>query len=270
MSYDASSQALRCPFCGSEKLSSEGDTKTLAPEFVVPFRMTQGDAEQSLRRWLSEGFWRPSDIARLSILTKLTKVYVPYWAFSAKTHTFWNADSSRVPMGASASWYPMSGEHLGQYEGILAGASAALTPAETNQLCPFDMSEAKPRDDVDLDNVIYEQFRVQRKYARPLAMAGFEDMELAACRSLVPGSVRNLQVNVLLESLASDPIFLPVWVMAYQYRGKTYRYVVNGQTGKATGQAPVSVAKVAGAIGIVIGVIAFIVAIVICSGALRR
>src|SRR6187401_1672478 len=41
MSYDASAQTLRCPFCGSEKLSEQKDAKTLEPEFVVPFTLSQ-------------------------------------------------------------------------------------------------------------------------------------------------------------------------------------------------------------------------------------
>ncbi len=35
MSYDASAQTLRCPFCGSEKLHEEKDAKVLAPDRVV-------------------------------------------------------------------------------------------------------------------------------------------------------------------------------------------------------------------------------------------
>lgn len=252
MSYDASAQTLRCPFCGSEQLQPQQDAKLLSAERVVPFAIDRPAAEGLLRQWLGKGFWRPSDLAAASVLTKVTAVFVPYWVFEARTFTYWTADSSATPFGAQGDWVPMFGEHRGSYAGLLIGASGALTPAETESLCPFDLAAAQPYTAVDTDNVIVEQFRVQRKYARPMAQQGLEQLERAACQPLVPGRCRNLKVNVLLDGLSSSTVLLPVWIMAYRYREQVYRFLVNGQTGRATGQAPVSWKKVAAAIAAVV------------------
>ena len=45
MSYDASAQTLRCPFCGSEQLEKKPDAKEIAPDGVVPFVVTRDQAE---------------------------------------------------------------------------------------------------------------------------------------------------------------------------------------------------------------------------------
>ena len=37
---------------------------------------------------------------------------------------------------------------------------------------------------------------------------------------------------------------MPVWQYLYHYKGQTYQYHVNGQTGKVIGKTPVSKAKV--------------------------
>jgi DNA-directed RNA polymerase subunit RPC12/RpoP len=267
MSYDASAQNLRCPFCGSEKLHAEKDAKVLAPEAICTFATSRDDAEAGLKRFMGSSFWRPGDLAKMSQITKLTQVYVPYWVFAATAHTHWTADTNRVPAGARASWYPIGGDHQQHYENVLVGASGALTPAETNALCPFDLAQAVPPEQVDLTNVVYEPFLVQRKYARPQAVAGFEAMERTACQALVPGSARNVHVAVLLEGLTSQPVLLPVWIMAYQYRDKTYRFLVNGQTGRHTGEAPFSYTKLAAVIGITVGVLLLSgLAGLICSG----
>ena len=55
-------------------------------------------------------------------------------------------------------------------------------------------------------------------------------------------------------------ILLPVWTAAYRYRGKSYRFVVNGQTGKVEGERPWSWVKIAFAVvllAILIGTIAY-------------
>jgi hypothetical protein len=98
--------------------------------------------------------------------------------------------------------------------------------------------------------MIVEQFRVQRKYARPLAHQGLENLDREACQRYVPARCRNMRLNVLLEGLTSEPVLLPVWIMAYRYRDQLFRFLVNGQTGRATGQAPVSWNKILGVVAI--------------------
>jgi predicted RNA-binding Zn-ribbon protein involved in translation (DUF1610 family) len=263
MSYDASAQTLRCPFCGGEKLTEVKDAKTLSPQRIVPMKVTRDQALACMHKWLPSSFWRPSDLAQQAVIEKMTPLYVPYWVFSAHTYTYWTADTSQTPMGARASWYPVSGEHRGEYRGLLIGASGSLTPSETTTLCPFDLSEGVPPERVDLTNVVYEPFQVQRKYARPLAQRGFEELIGRDCKQYVPGNCRNMKVNVRAENLHGEPVLLPVYIMAYRYKGHVYRFLVNGQTGRCTGTAPTSYLKIAAVAGIVL---AAILVILICMG----
>jgi hypothetical protein len=250
MSYDASVRALRCPFCGSEHLRQQADAKEIAPSAVVPFQVPREQAQALLREWLGKGFWRPGDLARQAEVVKMQPVYVPYWVFAAKTHTYWTADTNKTPLGARGDWYPLFGEHDGAYSDVLVGGSGALTPAETNALCPFDCSSGVPPEEVDLENITTERFGVPRKYARPMARGGLETLEMQAIEPAIPGRHRNLKVNTRITDLISRPMLLPVWIMAYRYEDEVFRFLINGQTGRATGKAPVSWLKIAAAIGI--------------------
>ncbi|MBP86619.1 MAG: hypothetical protein CMJ64_07885 [Planctomycetaceae bacterium] len=180
-----------------------------------------------------------------------------------RTFTYWTADSSQTPFGASGDWVPMSGEHHGHYSGVLIGASSVLTPAETSAICPFDIAKGLSPEGIDLREVIVEQFRVQRKYARPLARRGLENYELQACEQYVPARCRNLHVNVRMEGLSSEPVLLPVWVMAYRYQDRVFRFLLNGQSGRATGQAPTSWKKIV--IAILLALLALI-CVILCAG----
>lgn len=268
MSYDADAQTLRCPFCGSERLEKQADAKTLAPRRVAPFVVSQSQAQAVLRKALGSGFWRPSDLSQAAVVTKMSAVYVPYWVFRANTHTYWTADSSHTPMGARGDWYPLTGEHRASYQGILVGASGALTANETAAICPFDLATATPPEEIDLSGAIVEQFRVQRKYARVQARSGLEEMERQACTRYVPGRARNVQVNLRLEGLSSEPMLLPVWVMAYRYKGKLYRFLLNGQSGKAHGEAPFSWAKLLMVLGIAAAVVIGVLLLIGLAGGL--
>jgi hypothetical protein len=224
----------------------------------VPFAVSHEQALGLLRRWLGQGIWRPGDLSEQALVVSLTPVYVPYWVFDAQTHTYWTADTSRTPAGAKSAWYPIAGERRGECRGLLVGASGALTARETAALAPFDLDHAQAPDQVDLDNAITEQFGVERKLARPLAVQGIELLETRACEQLVPDKARNVRANVLVEGLTSQPVLLPAWIMAYRYRDELFRFVANGQTGRCTGTAPTSLRKIAAAIAIAIGVVLLI------------
>jgi predicted RNA-binding Zn-ribbon protein involved in translation (DUF1610 family) len=256
MSYDASAQALRCPFCGSLDMTAQADHKVLTPRRVAPFRLKREEAVLAMRDWLGRGFWRPGGLAEQACVVKMTPVYVPYWVFQADTHTYWTADTNQTPPSARGDWYPLAGEHQGRYEGLLIGASGALTPGETRAICPFDFAPAVTPDKVDLKNSIVEEFSRPKKYARPLAREGLENSEAAACTAeYVPGKARNVHVNVQITGMAGEPVLLPVWIMAYRFGDQVYRFLVNGQTGQATGQAPLSWMKIFVAIAIAILII---------------
>lgn len=269
MSYDAKAGTLRCPFCGSEKMEAQHDARVLAPSGVVKFELDQQQAIGKMREFLGRGFWRPGDLSEAAAVVTMTPVYVPYWVFEAKTHTYWTADSSQTPPGARASWFPMSGEHRGKYEGVLVGASGALTPRETTTICPFFLNDIRPPEEIDLESVTVEQFTVMRKYARPIARTGLENAEAEACTRLyVPGSARNVHVSTRIEDLSSQPLLLPVFIMAYTYQEKVYRFLVNGQTGKATGEAPTSKQKIVMAVLAAVG--GFFLLLLILSFVLGR
>jgi len=262
MSYDASAGSLRCPFCGSDNLVEQTDSKTVAPTSVVPFVISHDDAVSRMKDWLGKGFWRPGDLAQQAAVVSMTAVYVPYWVFRADTHTYWTSDTSQTPSGARGDWYPLTGEYKGYYTGVLVGASGALTSAETSAICPYQLNQGVAPEQVDLDNVIVEQFSVQRKYARPLARQGLEELEKQACQQFVPANSRNMKVNTRITDLHSEPMLLPVYIMAYRYRDEVFRFLVNGQTGQATGHAPRSLFKIFGAIALAIVLLLVVLAIV--------
>ena len=48
-----------------------------------------------------------------------------------------------------------------------------------------------------------------------------------------------------IDTLSWDYMMLPVWFMTFDYKGKLWEYAVNGQSGKAAGELPISKGKLA-------------------------
>jgi hypothetical protein len=70
-------------------------------------------------------------------------------------------------------------------------------------------------------------------------------------------------VDTKIGTLTFKHVLLPVWLAAYKYRGKTYRFVVNGQTGRVQGERPYSAFKITIAVivGLILaGIVGFVIA----------
>jgi hypothetical protein len=52
------------------------------------------------------------------------------------------------------------------------------------------------------------------------------------------------RLDTTVQDVTFKHILLPVWLAAYKYRGKTYRFVVNGATGRVQGERPYSAWKI--------------------------
>jgi len=66
------------------------------------------------------------------------------------------------------------------------------------------------------------------------------------CADDVPGDThRHLSVDNTYSAVTFKHVLLPVWIAAYRYREKVYRFLFNGQTGEVVGKAPWSLYKIA-------------------------
>jgi hypothetical protein len=260
MTYDASAKALRCAFCGSTDLGRQpGTTGRIRPTRRVAFALEAPQAHKAFAAWIRKGIWRPSRLKLEARVVEMQPVYVPCWVFAAETDTNWAADSSETPAFARASWCPVGGRSAGEVRDVLVLASGTLTPREIAGLLPFDLDRAVPYQREDVGSTAVEDVGVSRRGARPAARATIEDLERERCASFVPGRSRNVHVNVLVTGMTSEPVLLPVFIAAYRWRERSFRFLVNGETGAVIGSAPVSKTKVALAIFLAAAVIAAVV-----------
>ena len=281
--FEVTANVLRCAFCGSEQVVAQpSDPNRPTPESILSFVIEEEQARAAYREWLGNGFFRPGDLTKSASLREIRAVFLPFWAFDARANTQWTAMSGRhrtsvrqvqtVVNGQSVlrdqqvqetDWFPASGDHVGQYTWELVSASKGLEQAWVDAIEPFNFGELRAYDGKFLLGRGAEEAALDRAQAEDIARKLIEAKEQSECARLVPGDThRDLRVSTALEDVAARTIFLPVWLAAFAYKQKVYRFVVNGQTGKVTGEAPMSYLKVALVVGAVALVVLLIIAIV--------
>jgi len=254
----ARTSSLTCPFCGSPQvLQEQGASYLIPPRAIVPFRVDRDQALQAVREWLGSGFWHPTDLARKAEVVDIQGVYLPFWVFKGLAEASYGPQASGLDDGPAVP--PKITQHIVVPDALIP-ASFSLGRDMVRAIEPFDIEDTVPFRPEYLAGWPAEVYQVALADA---AIQAREQMSRAArnkvSQSLVPaepyvsverepvgwGSSRRQRHTALyrldfctvhLDSFLH--LMLPVWIGAYRYRGRIYSFAVNGQTGKAGGEAP--------------------------------
>lgn len=262
--------AGQCAFCGSSKVIEEAAREDLIrPESVIPFQVDRKQAVERFRNWLKGLWFRPNSLKQSGELAKIAGAYVPYWTFDAFTSSYWTAEAgyyyyetetyqeqdsegnwqTKTRQVQKTRWEPASGHHEEFFDDELVCASRGLPEKLVGGLAPYELAALADYNPGFLSGFLAEQYQVDLSEAWELGKKSIEAQVYSHCAAEVPGDThRNLDVDTAFSQQTFKHTLLPVWIAAYLYRGQTYRFLVNGQTGKVCGEAPLSWWKIAFAV----------------------
>ncbi|OGS49283.1 MAG: hypothetical protein A3K68_04765 [Euryarchaeota archaeon RBG_16_68_13] len=262
-------RATRCPFCGSDVVFEQASNPNMVrPESVLPFAINADGATQKFRNWLRSRWLAPGALKKMAQLAKIDGVYEPFFTYDAQADSNWSGESghyyyttvrrgNQTVQQRQVRWEHRSGRHSQFYNDVLICASRGLPERIVNKAYPFHLNALVPFQPAFLAGFLAEEYSVEPKEGWDKARAQVVDSERRECSKALDGDTqRGLSVNTRLSAITWKHMLLPLYVAAYMYGPKTYRFVVNGQTGEVQGEAPISWIKV----GAIVGVIAAIVA----------
>jgi hypothetical protein len=281
-----------CAFCGSPYVrAGETSAERFAPEFVLPFSVTRARAEEAYRSWLRRGGWfRPGDLPRKGTIEGLRGVYIPFWSFTMRSDSEWAArigehwyqtvhetyttrvngrsvTRTRTRRVQHTEWYPLSGRFHQFHSTYLVSASKGLGQGAADRVGPFPVSEATRYAPHFLAGWLCEEYTLAREDAARVSEAEFRRREAQAISDFLPGDTHDdLQTATEFGDVGVDLMLLPLWIFAYAYGGRTFRFVLNGATGRYAGDKPVSGKRVALAVAAVLAFLLALVALFLAAG----
>ncbi|MHC4820242.1 MAG: TFIIB-type zinc ribbon-containing protein [Planctomycetota bacterium] len=270
----ATEQAGRCAYCGSSRVVEEDDSEaSLAPECLVPFAIDADDARARFRSWIRSLWFRPNRLKSQSTETELRGVMVPFWTFDARAESSWTAMAGHhyyVPvkvgkttvMQQHTRWVSASGSRADFHDDHLVCASRGLDAGRVRDIEPFHLEELVNYREEYLAGWAAESYAVDAGEGWGRAKLWMFEEQESRCAGDVPGDThRGLSVSTTLSGQRYRYALLPVFVCAYRFRKKVYRFLVNGQTGEVQGEAPWSWVKITLLVlGIIAAVFAFVAA----------
>ncbi len=266
VSFPENMTATECDFCGSSQvLEQEENRKLIRPESVVPFKVDRKAASREFTGWLKKLWFRPNDLKRLASVTEINGVYVPYWTFDSTVDSDWTAEAGyyyyetetytdedsdgneveKTREVRKVEWEPAWGSRTDAYDDVLVCASGGLPESLADRLKTFATNELQPYDPAFLAGWKAEEYSKDLNTSWTDAVGRMESSQQSRCSDDVPGDTqRFLNVTNRFSDETFKHVLLPIWISAYRYHSKVYRFLVNGQTGEVVGKAPWSVIKI--------------------------
>ncbi|MGY6549861.1 MAG: primosomal protein N' (replication factor Y) - superfamily II helicase [Roseinatronobacter sp.] len=254
-----------CPFCASPMVAQTGPHRHIKPQAILPFRLTERDADARMRRWLKGLWFAPSELSRHARSTgKLTGLYVPYWAFDVATRTRYSGQRGihyHVTVGSGKNarrerrtrWQPVSGTVARQFLDLLVIASPALPQQNAHRLEPWTLADLQPYSPDYLAGFRAEGYSIPLDDGFETARGVMEAQIRDDVRRDIGGDEQRItSIAPHFSDERFKHLLLPIWMAAYRYRGRSFRFIVNGQTGRVQGERPWSVWKIAAAIAAMI------------------
>ena len=252
--FDPNLHALECPFCATPIVTDTGTHRHIKPAGLLPFDLDERVAKKSMNDWLGSLWFAPNGLQEYARKgRKLNGIYIPYWTFDADTKTSYkgqrgtertvrDGDKTRTEV----SWRSVSGRVARFFDDVLIGGSTSLPQAFLRGMGTWDLSSLEPYAPVYLAGFRAEAYTIELEPAFAEASKVMERQILRDIKFDIGGDRQRItSKKTHVSDVTFKHILLPVWMAAYKYRGKTYRYVVNGRTGQVYGERPWSVIKIA-------------------------
>ena len=261
---DENSVAQFCAFCGSSHIIKTEESAGIVPESLIPFVISKDKAGELFSNWIKKLFFAPRALKSSHKMNRINGVYIPFWTYDSNTFSNYTAERGTYYYITETEWVEQDGERKqvtkqvrktswsfvqGNYskffDDILINASSQVNKYIISKLDPFNLKELVLYKPEFLSGFSAERYSVDLKSGWSLAEEKIESDLRSEIRHKIGGDeVRSLRFSTSYDAIKFKHILLPIWISAYIYKEKVYRFMVNGQTGKVDGESPVSIIKI--------------------------
>lgn len=256
---DPAVHSSECPFCATPVVTGTGTDRHIRPAAILPFALPEAEARGKLKGWLASRWFAPNALKKYARAgRRMAGIYAPHWTFDAETETaytgfrgirrletYTNA-KGETQTRTRIDWYPARGRVRVAFDDLMVLGSASLPEPLTDGVAPWDLAAMDPYRPEVIAGFRAEAYTIDLAAAWTRAKERMTPAIHAAIRRDIGGDAQRIQdTRTVTAEETFKHILLPLWIAAYRYSGKSYRFVVNGTTGKVAGERPYSWIKIA-------------------------
>lgn len=245
---DETTASSSCPYCGSPIVIEGMLSGMLKPDFIIPFKLDKKAAKEALKKHVDSKALVPAVFKNENHINEIKGIYVPFWLFDAyvsasiiysgeRTRT-WSDSKYKY---AEHNYYNIFRAGGAMFDQVPVNCSTKMANDLMESIEPFNCKEAVPFRPAYLAGYMADKFDSTADACIQDANARIRRSTEDAFEQTVKGftSVMPQSSQVNIENGIARYALLPVWILNTKWKGNTYTFAMNGQTGKFVGDLPV-------------------------------
>ena len=250
---DKNTASTFCAFCGSPALVTRRLTREFKPDYIIPFQFDKEKAIKIFEEYCAGVDHLPKDFKSSKVLSKMTGLYVPTWIISSEVEVF-VAGQGRMGKMIDTAYEENHTSTSNNYSRLTYGkvkfrlknvpfdgeikiANRLMAAAE-----PFDYSALERFRPEFLQGYFAEKYDEQPLDMTDRIYQRLDKYALAVCDEVTFGYDDFVPSSDMSTTRYNNQdikyALLPCWFLSLTYDGINYQYIVNGQTGKVSGEFP--------------------------------
>lgn len=269
---DSNTSASFCAFCGSPAIIGGRLKSEFRPRYIIPFSISRERAIQQFLSWCKGGRMTPFGFASDKNIEKMKGLYVPFWLFDVEASMDIESLGKKISVRhigntteTTTSTYKLLRRAEYAWKNIPIDAETRIRDDLMEAIEPFEYHELRDYDYKYIPGFYADRYDLPAEQLVPRANARASGYMLSQYYESVSEYDSNTITSdkSMITNVAANYSLLPVWFLNYKYHGKSYEFVMNGQTGEVAGVPPVSSVKRIVLFAVLLGILAIAVRIIV-------
>lgn len=245
---DENTAATFCPYCGNPAILPGQLTGGLKPDGIIPFKTTKEDAKSAFLKLCRGKPLLPKFFTEEQHIDKITGLYVPFWLYDCSADLTGSYKATRIHTWSDSRYIYTKTDHYllrrqadAVYSRIPMDGSSKMEDSFMESIEPYQYEDILDFDMAYLSGYLADKYDVESSTGEErirqrveTSMNDHLQSSFLSYTTVIPASR-----NIRIEHGKASYVLLPVWLLNTTYRGKTYTFAMNGQTGKMTGTFPI-------------------------------
>lgn len=265
---DDTTAATECPYCHNPVILAGRLAGQMRPHKIIPFQFGKKEAEAKFLSFAGKKWFVPRDFIAPRQVERIVGIYYPFWVTDADTHASMTARATRVRSWRSGDYRYTETSNFRIHRAGEIHFEDIVTPAITEEdremldgILPYPSDSLEDFTMPRLQGFLAKKRNIEQESVREAVKARMISYTGTLLRNTIHGyaTVSPNTPRLLVRGMHWSYTLMPIWLLTYNRRGKTYTFAMNGYTGKVFGQFPVSGKRLA-VLGAIVGVVAGVIA----------
>lgn len=256
--FEGTLTSTECPYCGSplQRENVHRGGFRIPVDAVLPFKIDQRRADQLIADWVKSRWFAPNEFKKRGATGKINGAYLPFWTFDSLTFTVYHGqrgEDSTTTVGSgkdqrtvtTTNWYPASGKFQRFFDDVLINGTRQFVGSQIDDLSPWPLQDCFPFTPELLAGHFARTYDIDLPDAFPAAKKLIDAAILSECKHRIGGDHQRVDsLKSRYDAMTYKHLMLPIYLLAYRYRDKSFQVLVNAATGTVHGSRPYSWVKI--------------------------